>query len=89
MAPADRRQLLRRKLVDIPLSILEIEPHGTFDNPERRTDGARNGLDKGALSGTRLAGEAIDFVAVDLEAYVVDCPHLAVDAEQLRLIVSL
>src|SRR4028119_597360 len=89
MAPADRRQLLWRKLIDIPLPVLEAEPHRSFDNPERRTDGTSNSLDEGALSRTRLACEAVDLIAVNLKADVINRPHLAVDPEQLHLIVCL
>ena len=63
--------------------------HRAADDVERRADGARDRLDEGGLAAARLAGQAVDLVAVDVQADVVDGADLAVDAEILHLVIGL
>ena len=58
------------------------------DHVERRADRAHDGLDQRGLAAARLAREAVDLVAVDMQADAVDRAHLAADAEISRLIVG-
>ena len=45
-------------------------------------------LMKDVLPELEFAGQPVDLVAVDVERYVVDRPHLAIDAKIGRLIIS-
>ena len=45
-------------------------------------------LDQRGLAAARFAGEAVDLVAVDVQADVVDGAHLALDAEVVHQVIG-
>ena len=60
-----------------------IEHRAAADDAQRRTDGAGDRLDQRRFAAARFAGQAVDFVGVDMQADIVHGAHLARDAERM------
>ena len=84
--PPHRRERFAVEAVDV--AVEEAEFHRAADDIERRPVGRGDRLDEGGFARARLAREAVDLVAVDVESNVVNCPHFAVDAKILHLVVG-